>query len=303
MVSAHHESLHKVFQRDTGLLIDALQELLGVDFPAYRKIEPVNVDLTEIEAIERRADTILRIETKGEPYFVILESQGRPAERKRRSWAYYLAYLLDKYDGQPVLLVLCHDRATARWAAKPIEFGLPGLPSLVVRPLVLGPDNVPVMAEPEQVRSNVPLAVFAAITHGNDPGVAAILKSLAEALDELDPNEAVIYAEYVEAGLSDVAAQQTWRKLMDTLNIFFRSEAARRTREEGREAGREEGLEEGQAVERARMVCTVLERRGLEPSLETRERIAACRDLEVLGRWAELAWSVSSAEEIFAEEE
>ncbi|MFI0982432.1 hypothetical protein ACH4SP_36170 [Streptomyces sp. NPDC021093] len=299
MVSAHHESLHKVFQRDTGLLIDALQELLGVPFPAYDKIEPVSVDLTEIEAIERRADTILRIDTKGAKYFVILESQGRPAERKRRSWAYYLAYLLDKYDCQPVLLVLCHDRATARWAAKPIEFGLPGLPSLLVRPLVLGPDNVPVIAEPEQVRSNVPLAVFSAITHGNDPGVAAILKALADALDGLDPNEAVIYAEYVEAGLADASAQQTWRKLMDTLNIFFRSEAAQKVRTEGRV----EGLAEGRVEERAAALLTVLERRGLEPSLEARERIASCKDLDVLGRWSELAWTVSSADELFTEGE
>ncbi|MEU8889577.1 hypothetical protein [Streptomyces sp. NPDC048442] len=296
MVSAHHESLHKVFQRDTGLLIDALQELLGVPFPAYEKIAPVSVDLTEIEAIERRADTILRIDTKRASYFVILESQGRPAQRKRRSWAYYLAYLLDKYSDcncQPILLVLCHDRATARWAAKPIEFGLPGLPSLLVRPLVLGPDNVPVIIEPQQVRSNVPLAVFSAITHGNDPDVAVILRSLADALDELDPNEAVIYAEYVEAGLADASAQQTWRKLMDTLNIFFRSEAARRTREEGRE--------EGQALERARTVCTILERRGLELSLEARERIAACSDLALLDRWLDRAWTAARADEIFVE--
>lgn len=42
-----------------------------------------------------------------------------------------------------MLIVVTQSAATARWAAKPIQFGLPGWSSLTVRPLVLGPDNVP----------------------------------------------------------------------------------------------------------------------------------------------------------------
>jgi hypothetical protein len=197
-----------------------------------------------------------------------------------------------------VLLVLCHDRATARWAARPIEFGLPGLPSLLVRPLVLGPDNVPVVADVAQARQNIPLAVLGAITHGSDPGVAVILASLAEALDALDPNEAVIYAEYVEAGLADPSALKTWRNLMDTLSIFFRSEAAQKVRAEGREEGRERGRVE----ERTRMVCVVLEQRGLTVSPEARERITSCTDFDVVSRWLDRAWDVASTEELFTDE-
>lgn len=39
-----------------------------------------------------------------------------------------------------MLIRLCPDEATARWAAHPIRLGIPDCPSLTVRPLVLGRD-------------------------------------------------------------------------------------------------------------------------------------------------------------------
>ena len=91
----------------------------------------MNVDLTEIEPIERRVDTLLRAETHEGSYLLVVESQGKPDERKRGSWPYYLSYLHEKYRCEPVLIVVTQSSATARWAAEPIHLGVRGMPSQV----------------------------------------------------------------------------------------------------------------------------------------------------------------------------
>lgn len=89
-------------------------------------------------------------------YLLVVESQGRPDERKRGSWPYYLSYLYEKYRCEPVLIVTTQSRTTAKWASQPIELGFPGWESLIVRPLVLGPDNVPVIADAREAERDVP---------------------------------------------------------------------------------------------------------------------------------------------------
>jgi len=113
-----------------------------------------------------------------------------------------------------VLIVLCPDDATARWAARPITLGLPSHPSLTVRPLVLGPSNTPVVSDQREVVRDIPMAVFSAITHSKSENVDAILKVLATTLSSLDPVQGLMYAELVEAGLGNTTAREIWRDLM-----------------------------------------------------------------------------------------
>jgi hypothetical protein len=53
--------------------------------------------------------------------------------------------------------------------------------------MVLGPDNVPVIADEKEAVRDPSLAVLSAITHGRGPRVAAILGPLAVALETIDP--------------------------------------------------------------------------------------------------------------------
>lgn len=53
MVSSSHEALHWVFQKDPALLTRAFQNVLAV----------LSTDVTEIEPVERRVDTLMRVET------------------------------------------------------------------------------------------------------------------------------------------------------------------------------------------------------------------------------------------------
>jgi hypothetical protein len=283
MVSSSHEALHRIFQKDPALLTRACQRLLHIPFPEPRDIAILNADLTEIEPVERRVDTLLRMETDEGDYLLVAEAQGKKDEAKRGSWAYYLSYLYAKYRCEPVLIVLTQSSATARWAARPIRLGLPGWHSLTVRPLVLGPDNVPVIVDEHQAARDVPLAVFSAMTHGRGSDAAAILKSLAAALETVDPESAAVFAQFVESGLVDPQAKKIRRDLMTSVNYFFRHPVAEQVR----------------AQERTAMVLSILEWRGLDVPEPVRKRVLACADLDLLETWAERAVHAAAAEDLF----
>ncbi|SEE68361.1 hypothetical protein SAMN05216533_3239 [Streptomyces sp. Ag109_O5-10] len=259
-----------------------------------REIAAMNVDLTEIEPVERRVDTLLRAETDEGTYLLVVESQGQPDDRKRGSWPYYLSYLYEKYRCEPVLIVITQSSATAKWAAQPIQLGLRGWESLTVRPLVLGPENVPVIADEREAVRDVPLAVLSAMTHGRGRHAPAILESLAAAVQTIDRDSAAVFVQFVDSCLVDPQAKQMWRDLMTAIQYFWRHPLAEQVREEGRE--------EGRIQQCAEMVLRVLEWRGIPVSESVREQVDACTELDQLEVWAQRAVHVTDAAELFAEE-
>jgi hypothetical protein len=298
MVGSSHEALHRIFQKDPALLTRALQRVLHVPFPEPREIAALNIDLTEIEPVERRVDTLLRAETDEGTYLLVVESQGKVDERKRGSWPYYLSYLYEKYRCEPVLIVITQNTSTERWASRPIRLGFPGWESLTVRPLVLGPDNVPVIADERQAEKDVPLAVLSAMTHGRGPQAAAILESLAGALRTIYPDSAAVFVQFVDSCLVDAQAKQMWRDLMTAIQYFWRHPLAEQVREEGRE----EGLEQGRIQDRQEMTLRILEWRGIAVPDSVRERVMNCSDLDQLDVWAQRAVHALQATELFADE-
>ncbi|MCZ4514414.1 hypothetical protein O3Q52_41055 [Streptomyces sp. ActVer] len=291
MVSSSHEALHHFGQKDTAGLIRNLQRLFHVPFPEPCGFTVLNTDLTEIEPVERRADSVVRVNTKDGDFLLVLESQGKKDERKRGSWPYYLSYLYEKYRCEPVLVVMTQSSSTARWAAQPIRFGLPGWSSLVVRPMVLGPDNVPVITDEKEAAQDVSLAVLSAITHGGGPRAAAILGPLAAALETVDPAIAALLVQLVTSGLGDSQAKEIWRDLMAPVNYFFRHPVAEQVRHETR------------VEDHVEMTLKILELRGLQVTDSVRVRVRACSDLDQLKTWSERAVHVADAMDLFDDEE
>ncbi len=167
----------------------------------------------------------------------------------------------------------------------------PGWDSLTVRPLVLGPDNVPVIADERQAERDVPLAVLSAMTHGRGPQAAAILESLASALRTIDPDSAAVFVQFVDSCLADPQAKQTWRDLMTAIQYFWRHPLA--------EQVREEGMEQGRIQDRQEMTLRILEWRGIPVPDTVRERVNACTDLGQLETWAQRAVHAADATELF----
>ncbi|GAA1521597.1 hypothetical protein GCM10009730_31600 [Streptomyces albidochromogenes] len=185
---------------------------------------------------------------------------------------------------------MCQDKNTAAWASAPVDIGPPQWPALTLRPLVLGPHNVPAIKDPVTAAADIPLAAFSAITHGKDPDAGAILRALAAALKTVDEDAASIFIELTEQGLGTAPAAQIWRDLMAVDLSFFRSETAQRLRGEGRAEGRAEDI------------VLLLTKRGIEVPEEARDRITDCTDLDTLSVWFDRAITATSAQELFSED-
>ncbi|WP_329367520.1 hypothetical protein [Streptomyces sp. NBC_01483] len=221
-----------------------------------------------------------------------LRRKGKPDPDKLNSRTYYLAYLYAEYKLPPVLLVVCQDKPTASWAAQPIRIGLPAHTSIAVFPLVLSPENLPTIIDPDEAAEDLALAVFSALAHANDPALPAILEAPATALANVGGETAQDWAEYTEIGLGDTQSRAFWRHLMPL----------RPSRFPGSGTIIEESRIEGEAKGRAEDILRILDLRAIDIPESARERVNGCTDLELLGTWFDRALTVTTAEELFAAE-
>ncbi|MER6630595.1 Yae1 family protein [Streptomyces sp. NPDC000987] len=310
MVGSSHEAMHRIFQ-DHPRLFSRVSEVLGIGFAPPTSVTVLPTDVTETRPLERRLDTLLKLETQDdEPLLLAVEAQGSKDPDKPASWAYYASYLLTKYRLQPMLLVVCQDPAIAEWAACPVAFGPPQWPLLILRPLVAGPHNMPVLTDPAEVREDLALATLSAITHAKNPAIEAILKAMTVALRDEPEALANPIIELVAQGLGRNPAADIWRKLVAVDLSFYKSPLSQEIREEGRvegrvegrEEGRQEGLVKGETRRAARDVLQVLEVRGIGIPDAVRERVLRCDDPDTLSRWLGRAVIAPTAEDIFAED-
>ncbi|MFC8595752.1 hypothetical protein [Streptomyces atroolivaceus] len=272
MVSSPHEAMHRVFQ-EYPELFSRVSEVLGVSFPPFVSADVVTTDLTESRPVERRVDTLLRIETEHDgPFLLAVEAQGKKDPDKPTSWAYYVSYLLEKYRVPTTLLVVCQDRATAAWAARPVPLGSPQWPVLTLRPLVAGPHNIPAVTDVAEARKDLALATLSA--------------ALRDAPDDI----AAPIVELTAQGLGNRPAAQQWRNLVAVDLSFYISPLSEEIRDEGRA--------EGEARGRAEDILLVFDERGIDVPDGIRNTITGCRDLDVLRRWLRRAATAATADEI-----
>lgn len=187
-----------------------------------------------------------------------------------------------------MLLVITSRESTARWARKPIEIGLPGLICLIVKAIVLGPDNVAEITDPAIAGEDPGFAVFSAITHSHSERIDVILEALAGALSMMDEETGSLLAEFTEAGLGNTEGRSIWRNLMATSTYPYVSQL------------RSQGREEGRAEARAHDIARLLDKRGIAMTPAERERVSSCRDGETLDAWFDRVLTVSEISEFFA---
>ncbi|MFE9815896.1 hypothetical protein [Streptomyces sp. NPDC005773] len=294
MVSAPHEAMHRIFQEYPGLF-SRVSEVLGITIPPPVSVTVMPTDLTESRPVERRVDTLLRLDTEDDqPFLLAIEAQGKKDPDKPASWAYYLSYLYTKYRLPPLLLVVCQDRATAEWASRPVSIGPRQWPALTLCPLVAGPHNMPVITNVAEARKDLALTTLAAITHAADPDIGAILKTLSTALRDVPETIADPLVELTAQGLGNRPAAQQWRNLVAVDLTFYKSFMAEEIRDEGRTEGRTEGIAQG--------ILLFLAQAGVDVPDEARERITTCGDIDTLNRWLLRAPAARSAEDVFAGE-
>lgn len=291
VVSSSHEALHRIFQKDPTLFATTFDRTLGITFPHPNEVSVLNADVTEIEPLERRVDTALLVDSGTGRHVIIIEAQTAPKNAKRVSWPYYVAYLHNKHECPVTLLVVTGDSRTQRWADRPIKIGHEKAPSQITFPLVVGPDNMPVITDVEHARQDVMLAVLSAWAHRHSRDIDAILEALAAALSGMDSPTIRYLVEFTDLGLGKTPAAQRWRVLMKRTKYGFESELHKEWRAEGRE----EGL---QAM--VTTVLRVLEARGLAVPEEVARRVKECSDLAIMEDLVVRAATAERAEDLFA---
>lgn len=210
---------------------------------------------------------------------------------KRRTWKLYVAQLEAELDVNAALLVYCPNPVVARWYRRMFESE--GL-SLLLRPLVFTPHEVPVVMDVEVARANPALAVLSAVCHGGHAEVDEMFPALAEALRALGPHRAILYYDVVLAGLP-VAARARWEAFMTTsVGYEYHSELLRRLAAQHEELGEARGEARGEG----RAVLAVLEERGVPVPDTVREQILSCTDLALLDTWLRRAITATTAADV-----
>jgi hypothetical protein len=300
MPNPPHEILHHIFREDSRLFSRVLR-FVEVSFPEPQEISLGNGDVTEArKVLERRIDTVLEAQTEDGPFLIAIEAQNKRDSLKLRNWAYYPAYLHERRGCPVILIVVCRDLITAAWAREPYRIGLPDRPTLVSTPIVVGPDNLPCITDPEQVIADPYFAALCALAYARDPDIGGILEALASALPRLEDSFARQLFELIERGLEDTPAQETWRKVVSyvPLELLPRSKWAQENIAKGRAEGIAEGRAEGIAEGIAESVLHILDRRHIELPAAAREQITTCTDLDRVKAWLDEALTVAAYTEL-----
>ena len=271
-----------MFRDQPALAADVLTDVLGIEIPDYIKAQVTSGDLTDVAPTEYRADAVVTLsDDNGLVLAVVVEAQLRIDPRKRQTWPVYVATLHARLGCPIILLVVCPRAAVATWCAEPIVTGSPGL---TLTPVVLGPQDVPVVTDPDQAKRHPELTVLSAMTHGARHG-EPVFYALLGALDVLGPEHAELYADLVLTALP-TAARKLLEACMTATAHPYQSDFARRWYNKGE----------------ADAVVMFLETRGIEVPADVRERITSCTDLDQLRTWVRRSVTVRTAQDLFADE-
>ncbi|WP_437646424.1 hypothetical protein [Sorangium sp. So ce362] len=290
MPSVTHEALVELFKNRPTLAAEMLQDALGQPVPAFAEARVESSDLTEVMPSDRRADVILVMllgEQQRPAMAIVVEVQLGVDPDKPYVWPVYVTQTRARHRCPTWLLVVTIDADIARWCARPIEAGHPGL---TLTPLVLGPSGVPVVTDAEQAKAAPEVVVLSAMAHGQGEAGEAIGVAFLGAAAGLDEERRAVYGDLVLSSLN-AAARRTLEAMMKS-GYEFQSEFAR--------SYVAKGVEKGRLEAKAHDVLAFLEARGLEVPAEVRERVLASTDLAELDRWIRRAASVSDARELLA---
>ena len=216
----------------------------------------------------------------------VFEVQLRPDAYKKWSWPIHVAGLRARLACPTTLVVLATDERTARWAARAIEIGRN---EMVLRPLVIGPRQVPRRLTLDQARDCPELATLAVVVHGHRRGskrlgriaMEAVLEGLAK-----HGHRDMLLLELIVGSLPP----NVLREIEDEMELH--SEPLLSNWSKQRIA---QGWREG----RREAIRLVLEARGLSLTPAQRERIEECTNGRSLDAWLRRAATVERVEQLF----
>jgi hypothetical protein len=243
MPSVLHKAIIDLIQDTPALAVRLAQPALpGLKPDARAELRP-----TELAQSSLMADLVLRLGGPPPTHTLVVEVQLKVDREKRFVWPAYVSAAHHRYKLPVTLLVVTPSRRVARAARAPLSFDGHG-PTL--RPLVIGPDDLPVLLRPEEAAQDLDYAALSALAHLRHPKRAKIAGALLQALRDLPPGTAVSYHQLMRAVLGPVveeAAMLKPNRLYVPETIALVAEAEERGEARGEQRGRAEGEQRGRA--------------------------------------------------------
>lgn len=267
--------------------MELLRSALGVERPLNAVPRMTAGEVTDLDLAEFRADGVF---TVGDPptTVYIVEAQGSVKPAKRRAWPMYAAGMHARWGCPVLVVVIAPSRRVAAWARQGVDLGFG---RFVLFPLVIGPEQIPVITDVDVARRSPELAVLSVAAHGHEAGAEHIAAAALNAARDLDSPRCLLYADFVHALLGEVA-RVALEKLMNIENYQYKSAFARKYYSQGKAEGKAEGLAEA--------LVSLLTLKGLVVDEATRERIIGCHDVGQLERWLARVLSATSLDDVFA---
>jgi hypothetical protein len=234
MPSQLHEAHLLLFRNQPAMAAQLIREALGVRLPEFQEARVESADLTDVQPAEYRADLVIQLSSGRPVYGIIVEVQLSVDDRKWYAWPAYVANLRARLRCPVSLLVVTADEVVARWAARRVEMG----GEHHFAPYVVGPSQVPEIADEVQACENPELAVLSAMAHGRDEdsGRAVEIAVAAQGASVgLDPDRKKIYLDLILNSLGEAAREAL--KKMDARTYEYQSDFARQYIAQGRAEG------------------------------------------------------------------
>lgn len=286
MVTYEHETPLRLLQDNPKLATELYCDVLGQRLPEYTEVHPGSEAITRLDRPEKEDCDGVEVYYQGDkPVFaLIFEVQRQPDEDKYYVWPDYLISIRTRLRCPVALVVICPNGRTARWAAQPIDTGHL---AFTLIPFVIGPDMIPVITDPEQMRGAEGMGLLSAISHSDGEHGNEVLAALYAALLNMANTDQETYIRIAYGALSEKALRR-----LEAIAMADTTEQRPRIFDLFEERGRAQG--------EAEMLLFVLEQRGIELDEADRERVTSCTDLEQLRYWATRAFQVDSAERLFS---
>jgi hypothetical protein len=285
MPSVRHEFAVELMGSEPQLM----RALLGVRLDERLELPATAVDYRRSDATVGQVPTLgcdLCIElcwpsTTTPCLVLVVEVQLDIKKDKPAAWFVYQACQHYRTNAPAIVVVVTNSRDVARWAAGPFWSGQTWL-----RPIVLGPGDVPAITDPEEARQSLALAFLSGIVHGLDMTAVRIGLALAHVIDDAPDDGLALYWDAFLASLGEPVRKELEMQLQ---HWQPRSDWGKKIYDEGRAAGELAGRAAGELAGRAADIIALLELRGVTVSAALRERVMTCTDRAQLDLWFQRA--------------
>lgn len=287
MPARRHEELLELLRQDPRIALEWLERSGLVDVPPFTSIDVKPGEVRELLPTERRADLVILLSNEKPVLVFVVEVQRRRRASKRRTWPIYLTHVGGAYRCPAVLIVVALTPRVVAWAKKPIALGHPGFE---LRPIVIGPADIPRVTDANEARRSPYRAILSALVHAGEAGAEHEVLAALRGAGTLPETDADAWREMLLVAVSsNEIARKALEAMMDLQHFRKTSVWFKEGRQEGREEGREDTAR--------RLLMRLLAKRGFVMGSQLQTRLAACADAETLERWCEQVVDAQTVED------